>query len=199
MLSSSARTIYLHGCRLVPILCALVLLYCRDPRARRPTARLRATQGSSSRHSRMFAPDLGYSWQCALHNRRGIAYMRNGEIDLAIADYTKRSVSIRRASRAILQSWRALLDKNAYAERHCRTLTKAFRATPNMLSRAMAGHGRSSSWATWLSALEDADQAIAADAQLCSGLRHARPHLRSLGPARAGDCRFSQGTRARSR
>lgn len=100
----------------------------------------------------------------ALHNRRGIAYFRNGEIDRAVADYAEAIRLNPGATDAQYNRGRALLEKHAYSLA-IQDFNQAIARNPR---HALARNGRA--WALFKSgnlpaALEDADQAIAVDSK----------------------------------
>ena len=100
----------------------------------------------------------------ALHNRRGIAHFRNGEIDRAIADYGEAIRLNSGATDAQYNRGRALLEKRDYSIA-IQDFDQAIGRNPK---HALARNGRA--WALFKSgnlpaALEDADQAIAVDSK----------------------------------
>jgi len=82
----------------------------------------------------------------ALHNKRGGAYIKNGQIDLAIADYTRRK---RSASLQELGSLTTIAGGPCSARMRTPkpflTSTKPPPASQTTLLLAMGAHGRSSS------------------------------------------------------
>lgn len=98
------------------------------------------------------------------HNRRGIAYLRNGEIDNAIADYTEAIHLDPRATEAYYNRGRAQLEKKAYTA----AILDFGYAVAHNPNHPLALNARA--WAIFklgnlAAALEEADYAIAADAR----------------------------------
>ena len=164
MLIKGTRPPYVQRARLGSILCAAIVTLLpnrvladvlRDcEQLENPPLAIRAC-------SRLISDIPG---SAALHNRRGIAYSRNGEIDRAIADYTEALRLDPRATDTYYSRGRALLDKNAYTE----AILDFSQAIASNSKHSLARNGRA--WAllklgNLAAALEDADQAIAADSK----------------------------------
>jgi tetratricopeptide (TPR) repeat protein len=100
----------------------------------------------------------------ALYTKRGIAYFDNGQIELAIADYTRAIALDPRFTEAHYHRGHAFLSKEAYA----RAIADFSQALSRNPKHALSRNGRA--WAAFklggdlASALDDANQAIAADA-----------------------------------
>lgn len=132
-----------------------------------------------------------------LHNKRGIAYFKNGETDLAIADYAEAIRLDPRAAHPYYNRGRALLSKNDFVNA-IPDFTEAISRKPR---DALARNGRA--WALFKlgnipAALEDADHAIAADAKYAPAY-DTRAHIyEALSRRDQGHRRLSQSARARS-
>lgn len=100
----------------------------------------------------------------ALHTKRGIAYFGNGQIELAIADYTRAIALDPRFMEAYYNRGHALLSKEAYAE----AIADFGQALSRNPKHALSRNGRA--WAVFklggdlTAALDDVNQAIATDA-----------------------------------
>ncbi|MFM9848069.1 MAG: tetratricopeptide repeat protein [Hyphomicrobiaceae bacterium] len=169
MLGKGTRFHVLQNSTLVPILCAATIAFLPHRRHAGPLRdceQLKDPPLAIRACSRLISniPD-----SAVLHNRRGIAYLRNGEADNAIADYTEAIRLDPRATEAYYNRGRALLDKGAYTVAIL-DFGQAIAHNPNHPLALNARARAAFKLGNLAAALEEADYAIAADA------RYARPH-----------------------
>jgi tetratricopeptide (TPR) repeat protein len=164
MLVADARSPVSLHCTLVPILCAVIVASLPNPVRADPLRDCEQLDNLplAIRACSRLITDIPGS--AALHNRRGIAHFRNGEIDRAIADYAEAIRLDARDTDAYYNRGRALLEKNAYTE----ALLDFGQAIARNPKHPLAHNGRA--WAllklgNLADALDAANQAIASDSK----------------------------------